>query len=56
MEITDFFEYILGGAGTIVLHGPGMTTPIRLSVLGINRTTRKVGRLLEQIRVHVDRT
>jgi len=56
MEITDFFEYILGGAGTIILHSPGMTAPVRLSVLGINRTTRKIGKLLEQVRVQVDRS
>ena len=53
-EIPDFFEYLLAGAGRIVLNTPTMKRPITLNnVPGINRVARQLDVILETRRVVV---
>ncbi len=53
-EIPDFFEYLLAGAGRIVLNTPTMKRPIILNnVPGINRVARQLDVILETRRVVV---
>lgn len=47
-EITDFFEYILCGSGTLTLHLPSSPRPIVLeNILRITRVERVADRLLD---------
>ncbi len=53
-EITDFFEYIIGRSGRLVIISPSIERPVVLSnVIGINRVADVLDQLLENKRVIV---
>jgi hypothetical protein len=53
-QITDFFEYVIGRSGRLVMQTPAVEEPIVLdNVIGINRVANTLDRLLEAHRVVV---
>ena len=56
-QITDFFEYLIGGSGRLVVQTPSIGEPIVLeNVIGINRVARTLDLMLESQRVVVEST
>ena len=54
-EITDFFEYLIGGSGRLILRSPSIERSITLdNVLGINRIAENLDLMLEYRRVAVN--
>ncbi len=54
-EITDFFEYLIGGSGRLILRSPSIERSIMLdNVLGINRIADNLDLMLEYRRVAVN--
>lgn len=53
-EVTDFFEYLIGRSGRLVLIAPAIDRPIVLeNVIGINRVSQTLDQILEYKRVIV---
>ncbi|MCE7989665.1 MAG: hypothetical protein DYG89_51620 [Caldilinea sp. CFX5] len=53
-QITDFFEYVIGRSGRLVVRSPAIEQPIILdNVIGINHVAHTLDRLLEARRVVV---
>lgn len=53
-QITDFFEYVIGRSGRLVMRTPSLEQPIILdNVIGINRVADTLDNLLEARRVVV---
>lgn len=51
-QITDFFEYVIGRSGRLVMRTPAIEQPIILdNVIGINHVANTLDRLLEARRV-----
>lgn len=54
-QITDFFEYLIGGSGRLIVQTPSIGEPIVLeNVIGINRVARTLDLMLESQRVVVE--
>lgn len=54
-QITDFFEYLIGGSGRLIVQTPSIGEPIILeNVIGINRVARTLDVMLESQRVVVE--
>lgn len=54
-QITDFFEYLIGGSGRLIVQTPTIGQPIVLeNVIGINKVARTLDLMLESQRVVVE--
>lgn len=54
-EITDIFEYLIGGAGRLILFIPGQSTPVILdNVIGIRKIEKAAAQLLNARVVRVE--
>jgi hypothetical protein len=54
-QISDFFEYLIGGSGRLVMRSPAIEQPIILdNVIGINKVAHALDIMLEYRRVTVD--
>ena len=54
-QITDFFEYLIGGSGRLIVQTPAIGQPIILeNVIGINKVARTLDHMLDAHRVVVE--